>query len=227
MKLQNQATRDPPKRLLALPHFEANGSAWPIGESPFRARGLLFQGAIDYYDVAIPGGRAALLQSLEPRLRAFSEQMFIPSAKFDALPVVPLSAAAAKLLGRPHLDLVRDNARWLAERDLRGVLKLLLGVLSAATVAQRLPRAALRYFDFGEGEAAMSAPNVCHGRQHAIPAFLAEWFAAAVEGFVPVVLQKAGARMPRVRTLGTPATVTASTQLISLEFEFGWLGGAC
>lgn len=206
---------------LPLPSFPTLPLPFPAGESPFRARGLLYQGAVDYWDAIFPGGVAAVRRALEPPLAPFFSQMFIPSLSFDALPIVAISASVARALGKPHLDLVRENARWLAERDIRGVHKLLLGVLSPSMVAQRLPKAALRYFEFGSAGASMVGDKKCEARQHDIPAYLAGWFSACVEGFVPVALQKAGANLVRVVSLG--ATAAASpTAPITIGFEFSW-----
>jgi hypothetical protein len=180
------------------PRFDALQLPWPAGQSPFRGRGLLYQGARDYYDQAVPGGSRAIEAALPTDMGAFFRQMFTPSLMFDVLPIVPISAVAARLAGKPHLELVRDNARWLAERDIRGIHKLLLGVLSPSTVATRLPRAAMRYFDFGQAEAKMVDATRCSARQRALPAFMVDWFGAAVDGFVTVALTKAGARAPRV-----------------------------
>lgn len=206
---------------LPLPSYPVTPLPFPVGTSPFRARGLLYQGAVDFWDAIFPGGIAAVRRVLEPELATFFSQMFIPSLAFDAMPIVPLSAAVAQALGKPHYELVRDNARWLAERDLRGVHRLLLGVLSPSTVATRLPKAALRYFEFGSAEATMAGDKRCDARQHDIPAFLAAWFAACVEGFVPVALRKAGAT--KVNAVATGATPAASpTSPITIAFEFSW-----
>lgn len=205
-----------------VPSFPATPLPFAVGQSPFRARGLLYQGARDFYETIVPGGAAAVRGMLDPELGAFFAQMFTPSLLFDALPIVAISAGVARALKQPHYDLVRQNARWLAERDIRGVHRLLLGVLSPSTVAQRLPRAALRYFDFGKAEAAMVGDKTCDARQYEIPAYLAAWFVAAVEGFVPVALQKAGGKMPRVRSTGASAAKAPETP-ITLGFEFSWL----
>src|SRR6476659_1818654 len=125
--------------LPAHPRFDPLRLPWPAGQSPFRSRGLLYQGARDFYELAVPGGSRAVEAALPVDVAAFFRQMFTPSLMFDALPIVTVSAVAAKLAGKPHLEMVRDNARWLAERDIRGIHKLLLGVLSPATVAVRLP----------------------------------------------------------------------------------------
>jgi hypothetical protein len=207
---------------LPLPSYPALQLPYAAGTSPFRARGLLYQGAIDYWDILVPGGVTAVRQSLPADLRSFFSQMFVPSLLFDALPIVALSAHVASMLRTPHLDMVRDNARWLAERDIRGVHKLLLGVLSPQIVATRLPKAALRYFDFGRAEATLAPPNRCTAQQFEIPAYVVPWFVACVEGFVPFALQKARAKAPRVRCLGATRASSPITP-VTISFEFSWV----
>jgi hypothetical protein len=170
----------------------------------------------------VPGGISAVRQSLHADLGSFFSQMFTPTLSFDALPIVALSAHVAAMLRRPHLDVVRDNARWLAERDIRGVHRLLLGVLSPQIVATRLPKAALRYFEFGRAEATLAPPNRCTAQQFEIPAYLVPWFVACVEGFVPVALQKARAKSPRVRCLGATRSSSPITP-VTISFEFSWV----
>jgi hypothetical protein len=197
---------------------------WTVGHSPFRSRGLLYQGARDYIEQVVPGGNRAVEAALPADIATFFRQMFTPTLMFDALPIMPISATAAKLTNKPHLDFVRDNARWLAERDIRGIHKLLLGVLSPGMVAVRLPRAAIRYFDFGQSEAQMIGPTRCEAKQKALPAFLGDWFAACVDGFVTVALTKAGARQPRVTsTSAFDGTATDARGQMTLTFDFSWM----
>ena len=119
----------------------------------FRAKGLVYLGAREYYNEVVPGGaaavRAAIADTGDRALSAFFEQHFVASGWYDILPVATISAFAARLRGIPHAQQVRENSAWLAKRDLRGVYRILVSMSSVAMVAMRLPRLSMRYFDFG------------------------------------------------------------------------------
>jgi hypothetical protein len=171
----------------------------------FRAKGLVYQGARDYYEEVVPGGWNAVVSQLsrreemDPRLRAFCSEPFVAGGWYDAMPIVSLSRAAAALSGVPHPQFVRDNSAWLARRDLRGVYKVILQLASIELVALRLPGLSLRYFDFGSADAKMISTRVMRSVRAGVPASMASWFAWAIEGFTPAALELAGARQVRVR----------------------------
>jgi hypothetical protein len=189
----------------------------------YRARGLVYLGAREYYERHVPGGAEAVAAAAAPNVGEFFRQIFLGSSMYDLLPILEISAAAAPLLGIPHAELVKRNAAWLAERDLRGVYRLLVHALPPAAVACRLPKLALKYFDFGEADANMQGERCCHAEQRGIPAEMAGWFQAVVQGFVPVALTAAGAKTPRVRVLEQTAQANvAHSETVALKFEFRW-----
>ena len=190
--------------------------------SKFHARGLVYLGARSYYEAQVPGGALAVTKLLEPELADFFSQLFLSSSMYDALPILRISATAAQLVGVPQTEFVRRNAAWLAERDLRGVFKFVLNALPAEMVATRLPRLALKYFDFGEASAHMEAERTCIAQQRGIPAEMAPWFRACVQGFVPVALSTAGAKTVRVRSIDDEQQASLEQETLTLRFEFRW-----
>jgi hypothetical protein len=160
---------------------------------------------------------------LAPDLAAFWGQIFLAGSMYEALPIVEISRVASELAGLPHWELVRRNAEWLAERDIRGVYKMLFGVLSPESVAVRLARVASRYFDFGEASAKMVAERVCSAEQRALPQPMSSWFTACVTGFVPKALSLAGAKQPEVKPLGAVNDgEVQGTPTVTLTYEFIW-----
>jgi hypothetical protein len=191
--------------------------------SGFRARGLVYQGARDYIDKYVPGGCAAVRGALRSETAEFWDQLFLAGALFDALPIVEISRAAAEVSGLPHEEFVRANAQWLAQRDIRGVYRAILHVLSPELVAVRLPRVALRYFDFGDASAKMSSDGVCSAEQRGLPQSMAPWFTACVEGFVPKALALAGARNARVKPVRAFRDGEAhGIVTVTVSYEFTW-----
>jgi len=170
------------------------------GESPFHARGLVYLGAQSYYEANVPGGIEAVMASLsDGRMQTFFSQTFLASSWYDILPIVQISAAAAKVSGVPHRELIIANARNVARRDIPTIYKLLLRLSSPEAVVMRMPKASMRYFDFGESSASMKQPMLCEAYQKGIPRELAGWFFHAAEGFTDVALGLAGAHDIKVR----------------------------
>jgi hypothetical protein len=203
--------------LLPKPQF-------PAGESPFHARGLVFLGAQSYYDANVPGGLDAVLGALPTgQLHAFFRQTFLASSWYDILPIVPISATAAKVIGIPHRDLIMANARNVARRDIPTIYKLLLRLSSPEAVVLRMPKASMRYFDFGESTSSMKEPRLCEAYQKGIPRELAGWFFHAAEGFTEVALGLAGAHDIKVRLDST--TVDGERKgapTVTLKLEMSW-----
>jgi hypothetical protein len=179
-----------PERIEDLP--------FAVGESPFHTKGHVYLGAAAFYDQRVDGGFAAVRDQLEPTVKPFFARTLLASGLYDVLPILPLSRTAARLCGMDHPAFVRENGRWIAERDIRGIYSLLLMVTSPETVALRLPKASMRYFDFGQAESRMIDKRECEATQTGVPAILASWFTAAVEGFAALALEKAGGRNPRI-----------------------------
>jgi hypothetical protein len=189
----------------------------------YRTRGLVFVGARDYYDAVVPGGAAAVAQQLDRETAAFFEQIFLGSAMYDIMPILKISAVAARIAGTAHMDFVRANAIWLAEHDLTGVYKLFVRALPPDAVALRLPKLALKYFDFGEAETRKQGERCCIGEMRGIPAALVPWIDACVQGYVRTALTIAGAKNARARLLETePNGHGRDNALSTLKFELRW-----
>jgi hypothetical protein len=156
-------------------------------------------------------------------LERFLSQSFVAGGWYDVFPIVPLSRAAARLAGLTHRRLLRDNAAWMARRDLHGVYKAVLQLASVEMVAMRLPRLSLRYFDFGSSSGAMVGRKQMTSQRTGIPASLGEWFMHCTEGFVPVALALAGARGVVVKCASTPGAVRrAGHELVDITVDLSW-----
>lgn len=192
-------------------------------DAPFRASGLVYDGARAFIALRVPGGVDAFAASLPPKLAAFWRQIFLASGRYDALPIVELSAHAAKLCGLTHAQFVTENARWLADRDVHGVYRLLLKVLSPATVVMRLPKASMRYFEFGTASSELVAPDTCRSTQSGIPVAMLDWFVAASVGFCDVALKLAGAKDVKVREVSRVGDgVIGGKRTSTLTLEIKW-----
>jgi hypothetical protein len=183
----------------------------------------VFLGAREFYAEQVPGGCDAVRAHLDPETAAFFDRRFLSGAWYDVMPLLPISAAAARASGKTLTKLVRENAEWIAKRDLRGIYKLILAVASVEMVVEKLPDLSLRYFDFGRADGRMSGEKTFESNRFGIPAPMADWFAAATAGFVPVALTLAGARNVFVRSAPhAPDGQAHGVALLRTKFEIRW-----
>lgn len=197
--------------------------AEPYAPSPqFRAKGRVYLHSKAYCDEHVKGGWAAVQeQLLDAKLRAFTDQLFLASAWYDVLPIVPISEAASRAAGASHKEMLVESARWTARRDMRAIHKVLLTLASVDQVALRLPRVALQYFDFGESDARLLERGAMAMTQRGIPIELSRWMVWAVEGFAPVVLEQAGAKNVRLK-LAKPIARDARSGTCAIDWEVRW-----
>jgi hypothetical protein len=194
-----------------------------VGKSPFSGKGLVYAGAREFYDEIIEGGSAAVSARLDGALRAFTEQHFLASGWYDILPILAFSEAAARMAGLTHRELVKRNAAWMARRDLTGVYRLMVQIASPQTVAMRLGRLSMRYFDFGTVESEATRDGVVESRRSGIPEIMARWFVWAAEGFIPVAMQTAGAKDVRVSCdPPRPEGTAHGVPTVHLRFAIAW-----
>lgn len=174
------------------------------GSSPYRVKGLTFKTIQETAESELRGGLKTLLAALpdEP-LRRFLSQTFLAVGYYDALPIVPVTAALARLRSVRYADDVRERATRRAQLDLQ-LYHLLLRLLSPELAFSGFMRLWPRYFDFGqitvarEPSAAVPEPSRSASRWLItladVPAMLVPWFVPMASGYVPEVLRAAGAQ---------------------------------
>ena len=198
------------------------------GTDFFRAKGLVYQGAVDFWNERVPGGVAAVRQALvdsQHPLAAllFDEEAALAGGWYPVMPILPSAVAAARLRKMPVAAHVRENAVWVAERDLRGVYKIILSVASIEAVAMRLGGLSMRYFDFGNADTRKTGPHEVESDRVGIPAALGSWFTWCAEGFIPVALRLAGARSVEVHASSPRSDgVAHGVPTVRLAFRIAW-----
>lgn len=187
-------------------------------------RGSTYVGIREYIDTRMRDGLPAVLAHLpDAAHRDFVSQTFLPVTMYDALPIRALTEAIAMAEGVPYSASVSDRARMVAQRDVAGLYRLLLRAVSPATAAERLQRAALRYFDFGTLSIRERSRESCVFQQSGWPEVLLPWFVAMLDGYAPVVLGAAGARSAAV-TSGLPHIDgrRAGLDTVSFQITLSW-----
>jgi hypothetical protein len=214
---------DPSSRPSSPPSSRGASHGGPSAAPPFRAKGLVYSAARDFYAEHIRGGCDAVRAYLSPELAGFFDQQFLSGGWYDIMPILTISAAAARAATQPYSRIVRDNARWLAKRDLRGIYKVIVAVASIEMVVEKLPGLSLRYLDFGRAEGKMIGERVFESTRFGIPVPLADWFVFATNGFVPIALESAGAKNVHVRHSPHAADGLAhGVALVQTKFEISW-----
>jgi hypothetical protein len=194
-----------------------------MDRAPFNAKGLVYLGALDFYAERVPGGWEAVVAQIDPKAAPFFEQRFLTGGWYDVMPILTASRAAARVAHSPWPRLVRQNAVWLANRDLRGIYKVVVSIASVESVVQRLPELSLRYFDFGDAAGKMVDDKVFEADRYGIPEPLVEWFSIVTSGFVPVALGIAGAKNVRVRNVGhDPDGEAHGVALVRSRYHITW-----
>lgn len=194
------------------------------GEGPFHCKGVLYMDAIAYYTEFVPGGWAGVAESfIEPRLRAYLSQPFVASAWYDVFPFVAAHRAAARSAGEPYLDWVRRMARWLLEREFRGIYKVFLKVGRPDAVVRKLPAIAATYYDFLQVEVKQLGPKAYETRAGGLPTVVAPSYQVTTEVGVIKALEIAGARNIRHRWYPTePDGEAHGLSLVRLRREIRW-----
>jgi hypothetical protein len=194
------------------------------GESPFRIKGIVVQGLFQYVAANVDGGMDAVrARIVDPRVRVFIDQPFLAATWFDFLPILDLLRAAATAAHLPAARFIAEHAAWQAERDVRGVHRLLLMLASPETVAQRLGSAFARYFDFANVSVKASGTGYSEVIVEGLPRILVPWYRCSVHAAGERILGLAGAR--DLRAEYSPLAVCgekAGVPLVRFEVRRTW-----
>lgn len=211
-------------RLPGIPSIVPSGAEFAFGESPFRVKGVLYQGTQGFFEQNLQGGLAALVGEIaEPELAAFLSQKFLPSGWYDVMPVPALIAYEARALRMGLSEYLLHRTRYQAKRDLGGVYGWVLRLASPGLVATRLPKIMSQMFDFVRVETVREEGQHVEAYLHGIPASLHEWLHTAMLVYGETAMKLAGARVVEV----TPPRVTPEGQVkgigvATLTFQLTW-----
>lgn len=165
------------------------------GESPFRVKGSICRGSVDYIAEHVQGGMAAVLAALpSDAYRRCCEQPFLASGLYDAFVLDALLRAAARAVGQGFDAFLSQAFEAQAERDQRGVYKLLLRAVSPEMLVKRLPSIGSQLFTFTSSEVRELAPGHWQNAISGIPVLLRTVYCVSSGAFVSRALRTAGAR---------------------------------
>jgi hypothetical protein len=203
--------------------YDTSYSPFPIGESPFRAKGVLYRGTQEFFAENVRGGLDTLQQQLgEGPLASFIAQKFLPASTYDALPIPALIRAEADACGLSLPLYMQRRTRWQAENDMNGVYRLLLKVTSAETIAVRLPRVLSQMFNFPQPVTEIVG-NEALTQMTGVPEVLASYFEMAVGSYAPALLELSGAKRAKAELSKTvPSGMQHGLRIVELHFRASW-----
>lgn len=193
------------------------------GESPFHVRGSTYLGMRDYVKANIAGGMDAVASALpDGPHRGFVRQMFVAVGWYDALPIRPVTEIIAKLERRPWEQSVRARAQDTAIRDLTLVHRVLLAASSPERIVEKLQRAALQYFDFGESEIVEAERGHSKVVLRGVPQPLGPWFLPMLDGYAGTLIARAGGKDPKVTGRLIPRGTKDKIGLVDVHVDMSW-----
>jgi hypothetical protein len=205
--------------------FEPLGvERFPVGESPYRVRGLAYVGVLDYIRNKTPGGFASIERALgDDPFRPYYDQLFVVLGNYDAAPLLRLFGLAAKIEGKPVGEFIERRARASARLDSAGTFRPLLSAKSLEQLTERLPLAFNRYFEPCRAVIASAAERGFGASLDAVPESMNGLYAFSTQGFVGACLEGAGAKGVRFEwARPTPSGVHAGVPSESLGFQVSW-----
>jgi len=192
-------------------------------ETAFHVRGSTYLGMRDYVKANIPGGMEAVAAALpDGPHREFVRQIFLPIGWYDALPIRPITEIIAKLERRSWEDSVRARAQQAAIRDLKLIHRVLLLATSPERVVERLQRAALQYFDFGETEITEAERGHSKVVLRGVPQPLGPWFLPMLDGYAGTLITRAGGKQPEIKGRLIPRGREHGIGLVDVHIDMSW-----
>jgi hypothetical protein len=195
------------------------------GESPFHVKGVAYRGHLEYVEANVPGGVAAMKAAFtDPAVAEFFDQTFLASTFYDVMPLAQAGVICADLSSLSFYEFVRTRTIAQAERDVRGVYKWLLALVSPRMVATRLPKFLAQYLDFLAFEVLEASPKRVVGRLSGIPLELKCWQSTVFEAYYVHVFEISGVKDFALRyedlTMET-SSHGLPTLSVGLVLEFG------
>jgi hypothetical protein len=200
-------------------------SPFPIGQSPFRIKGVLYQGTVSYFTTKVKGGMDALLHQIDDeQLRAFISQRFLAASFYDVLPVHPLIHAEARACNLPLAVYLRQRSEYQAEQDIGGVYKVLLKLASPEAVLARFPRLATQLLNFAKAELTDATAEGVRGfTLSGMPAHLVAWYMNGLAVYAQHAVKLAGAKNCQVTMLAPePEGQAHGLEIVRVRFQVQW-----
>jgi hypothetical protein len=210
----------------ALWRYEPLGvGQFPLGEGPFRARGLAYVSALKFADTRLRGGRAAFLEALGPGdpFASYYDQIFLVTGDYDVSPLMRLYNVAAAMQGVPVGRFIEERSRWSAESTSKGLWRPILKASSPEAMSESTAQAFNRFFQPCKAEKVSARPGHFEGELSKLPACMSGLYTSATIGFFAEAVEIAGGRGCQVE-MGKPVSdgELAGVSLQRVRFVASW-----
>jgi hypothetical protein len=197
---------------------------YPPGESPFKIKGFSYSNTLACLGREVPGGVPALFNELhEDNLRRFLVQTFLDGTWYDVLPFPTMLHAASRLCKLSPFELARRSAADGADKNVKGIHRLLLQLTSPEQLVERLPAIARQYLNFVTVNVERTAPNHWLSTAHGLPASIVQVYTTTTEAFTTRALALAGAQdIRQLWHAPTMSGVENGVTIMSLVREIIW-----
>jgi hypothetical protein len=194
------------------------------GESPFRVKGSICRGCVEYVAEHVKGGlRAVLVELPSDAHRRCYDQPFLASNWYDVFPLDALMQAAARVERMSFESFLQKAFEAQAARDQRGVYKLLLRAIYPELLVKRLPSIGSQLFSFTTSEVKELGPGHWENAISGVPVLLRTVYCESSGAFVSRALRTTGARDLQHRWLTPrPMPSTHGIAICTVVRELRW-----
>jgi len=192
-----------------------------IHESPFGAKGILFQGTRTFFEGE--DRWEALLEALSPPLRQFMEQRFFTGTYYEALVIPELIRVEAQVCGLSLSEYLARRTEWQAKRDLHSVYRVVVRVAPTEMTINRLVMLMTQMFNFGEPTVDKPAPGHLEVAIGGVPEVLMPWLRQCLALYGEICLRMAGSKTCEVRRgANQPSEAILGHRTVTLRFSCHW-----
>jgi serine/threonine protein kinase len=214
----------PPPPLSAPPAQKVPPLPCAPGTSPFHIKGMAYRGFVYLVGKMVPGGLEAFCEALsDEALAGFVRQPFLASGRYDILPLYPLNAILARLLGVEFEALIRKTAAGQARYDAETVFKTMWSNATVENFADRISRFGTQYYDFGKYTGSVPEPHVIVASHEKVPEYVYPWYGPMQITYTEQCMRMLGAVDLKVRAhVWDPAGIQDGFPLINVRTELRW-----
>jgi hypothetical protein len=165
------------------------------GESPFRVKGSICRGCVEYISDHVKGGMPAVLAVLpSDALRRCFDGSFLATAWYDAFALDALLLAASKVERQSFESFLMQAFEAQAASGQSGIYRLLLRAISTELLVKRLPTLGSKIFNFTSSTVKELAPGHWENPIAGVPVRLRTVYCESSAAFLSHALRATGAR---------------------------------
>jgi hypothetical protein len=194
------------------------------GSTTFSIKGIAYRGLLLFIERNVEGGLASVCAKVDdPNVAWFLEQPFLAASPYDILPMMPLNAAVASLLGVPLAEFAEERSSQQARYDASHAYRRLMETSSLDDMWKRLPRFGMQYYGFGTCEAVAGGPKFSRVKRRGLPRFIYPWYRTMQGAYAAEIVRLAGGTDVAFEVAEpTPEAPIENTEVVSFETTVTW-----